>query len=123
MDQIDTQFQKLKETYAAATLQRRPDGTAVVSIAGFPLPPGWNSAATTIHILVPVGYPHAKLDSFWTDGALRLANNGMPANTGVNNTVGTGTLWFSYHTNHWNPNLDTLLTYVNVIKQRLKEAK
>lgn len=123
MDQIEVQYQKLKGSYPTAELQRRDDGTAVISIPDFALPSGWNVAATTVYILVPVGYPHAKLDSFWADGNLRLANNGMPANTGNNNTVGEGKLWFSYHTSHWNPNLDTLLTYANVIKQRLRDVK
>jgi hypothetical protein len=118
---------RAKPRYAGASLDEVPNGTFLVTIAGYPLPPGWNRDTTTIYFIVPVGYPQAKPDSFWTDPGLLLASGAMPQNAtlGGNQQPGlpSGVLWFSWHVNNWNPNSDTLETYANLIRGRLQVAR
>jgi|SRR5438045_6437950 len=125
MDLLDAQFDSLRRSYPAAAAHRRDDGTALVEIPQFPLPSGWNMQETTVYFMVPLGYPMARPDCFWTNQDLRLVNGGIPSNTG--NNAGHGLpedkLWFSYHPATWNPNLDNLVTYANLIRRRLAEAR
>jgi hypothetical protein len=125
MDLLETQLDSLTKVYPAARLHRHPDGTALVEIPDFILPPGWNASSTTAYFVIPLGYPMARPDCFWTDANLRLANGGMPSNTGANAGHGLPQekLWFSYHPASWNPNLDNLLTYAKLIRRRLEEAR
>jgi hypothetical protein len=88
------------------------------------LPAGWNKAMTVIRFLVPTGYPYAQPDCFWTDIDLRLNGERVPQNSIVGNVIpedgGCG-LWFSWHlTTPWNPNRDTLSSWINVINDRLR---
>lgn len=99
-------------------------GAQWVIVRGVELPPGWNQQSTTIVIRIPPGFPVAAPDCFWADGNLRLASGVMPRSTGVNADYG-GTeprLWFSFHVQKWNPNLDDLFRYFNVIRNRLEQA-
>lgn len=129
-DIIDEQFAALAESAQrrfgqTPTLQRNPDGTATVIVPGFKLEAGWSRSEATVYFLVPVGYPVARPDTFWTD-QLRLANGSPPASTGDNHTHQTGRTgltWFSYHPSVWNANRDNLLTYLAIIGNRLKEVR
>ena len=125
MDKPGEHYEKLRTHFASAHLERRPDGSALVLIPDFALKPGWNKQQTTVVFIVPVGYPVAQPDTFWTDPDLRLANGGMPANSGINANYGgpSPRLWFSFHPSSWNPNLDDFLTYVKLIGRRLSEAR
>ena len=125
MDKLEADFRELKGTYPSAELARRPDGSALVTIRNFRLKHGWNADMTTVSFLVPVGYPIARPDTFWADEGLRLSNGGMPANSGLNSNYGgpKPLLWFSFHPSGWNPNHDNLVTYTNLIKTRLADAR
>ena len=127
MSILEAQLEALKAQpgCADAALQVLADGSAVVTIRNVTLPAGWSKGGTTIWFVAPVGYPHAKPDCFWADPDLRLHNNAMPQATNLTNIPGTAfnNLWFSWHTAHWDPNRDSLTTYLNVVKQRLKEPR
>ena len=125
MNPVEQQFKVLKEYWPEATLQALADGTYLISVRNIKLPEGWSKQLTAIHFIVPVGYPLARPDCFWTDPDLLLANGSMPQNTGVNpipNVEGNH-LWFSWHLTNWNANNDNLMTYLNVIKRRLQEQR
>lgn len=124
MSAVDEQFQQLKEHYDAQLIPRA-DGTFVVEVRALPLPPGWSKTATTARFIVPVGFPHAMPDCFWTDQDLRLANNADPQASNMQVLPGTSEpqRWFSWHANKWTPNRDSLLTYTKVIEARLREAR
>lgn len=130
MDLVDEHFKILKsrDRFANASLTRLPNGTAVVTIPDFPLGRGWNCTATTVYFVVPVGYPTAKPDTFWVDGSVRLLSGSEPqASNRSNDTHGLpdkrGLLWFSWHAGPWNPNQDTLMTFVGVIDRRLRDPR
>lgn len=125
MTLLDTHFGSLRERFPTAALTLLPSGAAVVAIPDVPLPAGWNQTTTNVRFVVPVGYPHAKPDCFWTDLGLRLAGGGLPQNSNVSPIPETGEnyFWFSWHVSQWNPNRDNLLTYFRVIEGRLRPAR
>ena len=125
MDLLEEQFEQLRARYSRARLERRHDGTALVTIPDFPLPPGWSVPATDVCFIVPLGYPVARPDTFWARADLRLASGGFPMNTRLNADYGGAEprLWFSFHPSTWSPSYDTLLTYARLIQQRLQEPQ
>jgi hypothetical protein len=98
---------------------------SLISIPAVALPAGWSKTQTTVRFATPVGYPFSPPDCFWADSDLRLANGGTPQSSAANNQCPDGSthLWFSWHVGQWNPNADSLLTYLRVIRRRLDEAK
>jgi E2/UBC family protein E len=114
----DRRFSKVIKTPA-------PNGTWLIQLFDFVLPPGWNPQRTNVYFLVPVGYPVAKPDTFWTDQGLSPPSGGLPANTGANQQPGVppNLLWFSWHPAAWNPNRDNLVNYVAFIRRRFEEMR
>lgn len=122
---IDQQLEILKEHFPGTTLSQLPNGAQLVTIPNVRLPQGWSQQTTTIYFIAPVGYPLAKPDCFWADPALRLSNGGMPQAANITPIPDTNQnqVWFSWHAEHWNPNRDSLLTYMRIIEARLKRAQ
>ena len=126
MTLLEEQIEVLRSQYPDVAVRSLPSGAALVLLPNVLLPEGWSKNSTAIRFLVPVGYPHAKPDCFWADADLRLASGDTPANTGgtaIPEINEAGHLWFSWHTARWNPNRDSLLTYVNVVKNRLRDTR
>lgn len=125
MGLVDQHLEFLKRHYPTADREPRADGSALITISDFPVPAGWNKTSSGILFIAPTGYPQGRPDCFWADADLRLANGGMPANSGINANYGGAVpkLWFSYHPDSWNANLDNFFTYVKLIRKRLIEAR
>jgi Prokaryotic E2 family E len=125
MDLIEEQFAQLQSRYPEATRTTNPDGSTTITIPRLPLPDGWNKHETTVVFALPIGYPYAKPDCFWTDPDLRLSTGARPANSDVKSPPGVSSsmLWFSYHASTWNANTDSIITYTNVIRARLADRK
>ena len=124
MTPLELQFNILKSEYPDSTMEKLPSSAALITMANFQLPTGWSSKTTVVRFLAPVGYPFAKPDCFWIEEHVRLHSNAMPQNSGFNELpeVPGKYLWFSWHIENWNPNRDSLMTYVHVIEARLKTA-
>ncbi len=130
MSIVDDHFAQLQtlanhEYFEGATLSPISNGTYLVTLTGFALPAGWNKPRTNVYFLVPVGYPVARPDTFWTDPGLAPATGGVPMSTGNNQPPGVppNLLWFSWHPGAWNPNHDNLVNYVSLISRRFEELK
>ena len=125
MTPIEQQFEAIKAVHKDATLTRNPDGTYTVRIPRLKLSGAWNREETDVWFLVPIGYPAAKPDCFWTTGGLGLKNGNPPQNTGSNPLPfgPPGLLWFSWHVAIWSPLSDSLMTYFHVVVGRLREAR
>ncbi|WP_176478459.1 E2/UBC family protein [Mesorhizobium sp. WSM3876] len=126
MTPLDIQVQQLRERFGAADALPLAGGAILVTVPEVPLPVGWSKAASAIRFLAPAGYPFAALDCFWADPDLRLAGGGMPQNSAMNNIPETSEagLWFSWHlTSGWNPNRDTLCSWMNTILDRLRRLQ
>jgi hypothetical protein len=123
------QLNDLNSTYPGSSVTQLPSGAHLIEVPNVPLPSGWDRAQVTVYFVAPPGYPVARPDCFWTDlPFLRLANNPQtPLNSNEINLIPEvserkGT-WFSWHLQSWNPNQDSLRTFVNVIKLRLNPAR
>jgi hypothetical protein len=130
MTPVEQQTQELKQQCPAAVVTLLPTGGYLVEVRKYSLPPGWNRKIVTIIFLAPPGYPAAQPDCFWVEpeepGPMRLANGATPHGTNDTNPVpgvGPRGTWFSWHLQQWDPNHDTLVRYLNVIKQRLCPAR
>jgi hypothetical protein len=120
---VTDQLNELKKEFQTEE-KDLPDGSTFVTLRDFPLPDGWNAKATSVHFLIPVGYPYARPDSFWTDRDLRTAAKDLPENTAVQKPWDDSPemLWFSWHPTYWDIQRDSLRTFVRVIGSRLKRA-
>ncbi len=123
MTPLEKQIQELLSLYPTAKVTPQPSGAQLVEVASFPLPPGWNRESVTLVFLAPPGYPPAQPDCFWMEPApIRLQGGGTPQGTNESNPIpgiGPRGTWFSWHLQSWNPNRDTLVTYVGVVKKRM----
>lgn len=121
----DGQVEQLQEQFPDATEERLDDGRSLVTIPAFPLPLGWNQAATETRLVMPLGYPVAKPDCFYAERGLRLVDGSMPRNAkemAVPEFDGDTWLWFSWHLVTWKAGRDGYLTFVRVVEQRFAEA-
>ncbi len=123
---LTMQLEQLRERFGDVQSRSMASGTTLVAVPGVRLPQGWSKASTIIRFLVPPGYPFAQLDCFWADPDLRLAHGASPQNSALNaipETVEQG-LWFSWHlASPWNPNRDTLSTWMNVVIERMRQVR
>src|SRR4029077_4971947 len=123
----EQQIEELKKECPGAKADRQSSGAYLIEIPNHRMPPGWNRQVVTIIFLAPPGYPAAQPDCFWVEpGGLRLENGATPQGTNDSNPIpgiGPRGTWFSWHLQQWNPNQDTLIRYLNVIKQRLTSVK
>jgi hypothetical protein len=123
---LSMQLEQLRERFGDVQSRPMASGTTLVTVPGIRLPEGWSKTSTTIRFLVPPGYPFAQLDCFWADPDLRLANGAVPQNSGYNPIPEAAEQgwWFSWHlTSPWNPNRDTLSTWMNVVIERMRQVR
>jgi hypothetical protein len=127
---LDRQLQELRLRYKDATATPLPSGAYLIDVPNFRLDPNeWNRDATSILFLAPPGFPAAPPDCFWASpSGLRLKGEGTPKNTSDSNPIPgltplRPTTWFSWHVQGWDPNSNSLLTYMSVIKTRLSPAR
>ena len=130
---IGDQFQELKDYLLAhkqqdAEIQRRADGSYLITVHGVALPAGWNRNSVDVLFVAPPGYPASKPDCFWVSPALRLSNGAIPQNANEGTQIpydngGRSLTWFSWHLQMWDPNRDRLEQFYRVILQRLNPPR
>ena len=124
MSIVKTQFEGLKEQFPNAGLKELADGSFLITIPDLPLADGWSHNNVTAMFLAPVGYPHAKPDCFWVDPELKVnGNDPQSIQRQPLPEVGGSYMWFSWHIGQWNPNQDSLITFVRVVMNRLEDVK
>lgn len=74
---LELEFEALQRRFPEAIL-RSEGGVIIVSAPGVGLPEGWNKATTTVHFVVPPGYPFANPDCFNIDDDVRLSSGVLP---------------------------------------------
>lgn len=146
---IEAGIEALRSRWSQAHYEKSPHGAHLIVVPSFLLPHGYNCTIATVLFIAPAGFPVAQPDHFFTHTApveLELdppaseycrhsdgdyiGRRWRPECTATHNTPsgfpqwhGEGLLWWSWHLQHWNPNRDTLMTYMNVIRRRLKPAR
>ena len=123
MPVAERDMRRLTETRPAAALHSQRDGTLIVEVPGLALPPGWSMPIVTVRWVLSPAYPAAQPDCFFTDAELRLANGGMPINSGHQELQGRQLLWFSWHVQGWRPGRDDLLSYLRFVESRLADVR
>jgi hypothetical protein len=127
MTLVNAQIAELKAKYSQATVSEVGNGAHLVQIRDYDMPAGWDRQRATILFLMPAGYPAAQPDCFWIEpGPVRLQGGGTPQNSNDTNEipgVGQRGTWFSWHLQGWNPNADSLMTYLRTIRRRLEPAR
>ena len=126
MTPLESQIQELRERFGAVDVEALPSGASLITLAEVLVAPGWTKSSTAIRFIAPVGYPFAALDCFWADSDLRLVGELMPQNSAVNEIPETRTngLWFSWHlVAPWNPNRDTLSSWINTVSDRFRRLQ
>lgn len=122
---VERQINELQRYRDGVVVTEQPSGAYLVEIP-HKLPAGWNKKEVMIIFLIPPGYPGAQPDCFWVEpGPILLANGESPHATNNSNPVpglGVRGTWFSLHLQMWNPNRDTLVTYLRTIMRRLDQA-
>lgn len=95
-----------------------------VVLKNFPLP-RYTPQSADLLIIVPNGYPNAKLDMFWTHPHVSLPGGGIPLKTEVREQHG-GRNWqrWSRHIadGKWRPGVDNLRTYMTTVKTELAKG-
>lgn len=123
---LDSHLAALGERFGAVEATPLPSGAVLITAPGIALPAGWSACLTTVRFLAPLGYPQAAPDCFWADNSLRLAGGAVPQSSGHDNVIPETNipgLWFSWHVqDHWDPNRDTLASWMNAIIDRLGRA-
>jgi hypothetical protein len=124
---LEQQLKLLREDYPEASARQLPSGAHLIAIPNVAMPAGWNQKVVTVLFVAPPGYPAAQPDCFWVEPTgIRLENGSTPQSSSDANQipeVGQRGTWFSWHLQHWNPNQSSLVTYFNVIMQRLRPAR
>jgi len=88
---------------------------------GYPVPTKiWDHDKVDLLIVTPPTYPNAKLDMFWVDPPITLKSGAQAKAVSPEKKCERDWQRFSWHVNNWNPAHDNLITYLNVVNDRLK---
>ncbi len=92
------------------------------------LPSGWSHTICTVLTKIPHGFPATQPRHFWVDVELRLADGRMAECTEHLTPIAGYENWkdltcFHWKLQAWDPNTDSLMTWLSVIKKRLKPAR
>ena len=81
----------------------------------------WDCEKVDLLVITHPTYPNAKMDMFWVDPPITLKNGAMAKAVSPEKKCERDWQRFSWHVNNWNPAHDNLITYLNVVNDRLKK--
>ena len=100
-------------------------GTICIVVPDFPLPEGFKQSSADLLLRLDPGYPDIKLDMWWFTPAIQRLDGRQIPRTKVEE-VYFGLKWqrWSRHLKNeqWIPGIDSIQSYIAVIKQNLKSA-
>ncbi len=92
-------------------------------IKDFALPEGYWPSEVDLLLRLPLQFPQASPDMFWTDPVISYANGGIPPQTQMRqNFMGRSWQRWSRHfsQSRWRPGTDDLRSYVQLIRSTLE---
>ncbi len=121
--QLESDLNNLKEQGFQISCQRNGNQIYIV-FDKYLLPKGWNKNETKLLLISDISYPNSKLDMFWVDTDIRLADGRVPqAGDTIENHNGTQWRRFSWHVQKWNPAIDNVISYLGTVNARLKQLQ
>ena len=95
------------------------DDAIYIVIKDYPVPGSiWDRSSSDLLIIAYDTYPNAPLDMFWLDPPISR-KGGPPDGAGTETRNGREWQSFSWHIGGWDPAHDNLLTYLDVVNDRL----
>lgn len=95
-----------------------------ITIDNYSLPEGWNRKSTQVLLITDVSYPNSKMDMFWVEPWLTLPDGRKPqAGEAIETYLSRPWQRFSWHVQKWNPAVDSVVSYLNTVKQRLLQRQ
>lgn len=81
----------------------------------------WNRDKIDLLVITHPTYPNAQMDMFWVNPPISL-KSGKPIQAAdtFEDKLGINWLRFSWHVQSWNPGKDNLITYLDVVNDRLR---
>ncbi len=119
---LDRQVAEVVAQRSGLSVHNLQDGTHMLRYPTT-LGSGWSKPAVQVSFVLPLAYPAAQPDCFFTEPDLRLITGAMPANTGIQQLDGAPLLWFSWHLTAWSPQRDDLNTYIRFVESRLHDCR
>lgn len=124
--QLESDLAALRqEGHRVSAFREPPTGSQIIVVfEQYRLPKGWNKSDTRLLIISDISYPNSKLDMFWVDHDVRLADGRIPQAGGTFETY-LNQQWhrFSWHVQKWNPAMDNLVTYLETVNARLRQLQ
>lgn len=98
------------------------DGSEICMVfKNYPIPANiWDRDKVDLLVITHPTYPNAKMDMFWVDPAISLKSGAQAKAVSPENKCGKTWQRFSWHVNTWNPAHDNVITYLNVVNDRLR---
>ena len=127
---IEDGLERIKTKYPQAHIEFNEPYEPILVVPGVRLGEGWNKTICTILSIIPRGFPAVQPDRFWVDlPDLRLSNGDQPEYTNTLIDIyghpqwNNCTTWFAWILQGWNPNTDSLYTWLKVMERRLRPAR
>jgi len=97
------------------------DGSAIcIIIKDYPVPENiWDHDKTDLLVMAHHTYPNAKMDMFWVDPPICLKSGAQAKAVQADKQCNKTWQRFSWHVDGWNPAHDNLITYLDVVNDRL----
>lgn len=90
----------------------------------YALPRGiWSRDTVDLLVITHPSYPNAKMDMFWVDPAITLKNGSQPKSVSSLGKCNRTWQQFSWHVSTWNPARDNVITYLDVVNERLRRGE
>jgi len=80
----------------------------------------WSRDKVDLLVIAHPSYPNDKMDMFWVNPPITLLNKNQAKAVSMENKCGKPWQRFSWHVNTWNPGTDNLITYLDVVNERLR---
>jgi hypothetical protein len=121
--QLEQDLEALRsQGYKVEPFRDPPTGNIIYLVfTDYPLPKGWNKPMTKLLLITDISYPNSKIDMFWVDQDLRLADGERIPQAGGTIETYMGQSWyrFSWHVQKWNPAVDNVISYLGTVDTRL----
>ncbi|SRR6266700_2173624 len=133
---IEDGIDRLRSRWPQAHYEHGKHGGSLIIIPSIILPCGYQETICTVLFEAPPGFPGCVPNHFFTDIDIHLRNGRCPERTYCwHPTLEQGNfpaniwpawrraMWWSWSLQGWNPNRDSLYTFMRVVERRLSLAR